>query len=151
MSNKKPPPEPPRRPLELLEPPRPQRLTDPTSREIARQTRERQWRALERIAEQNPLYVCWWNKNCQLNFDQPQDGDLLVCSLLEGNEILDWLNSHRGWTTIGDWSEERYAAPVWITDQGRDALLHREKYDLEPVRNGLVEPGWDAVPTEHKP
>ena len=47
---------------------------------------------------------------------------------------------------IGEWSQERYASPVFITSDGRAALATRALYDLEPVEGGLVEPGWQAIP-----
>ena len=50
------------------------------------------------------------------------------------------------WTIIGEWSGERYARPVHITAAGLEALENRRLYDMEPVRGGLVEPGWQAVP-----
>ncbi len=52
----------------------------------------------------------------------------------------------KDWWVIGDWSDQRYAAPVSLTDAGRAALANREQYDLEPVTGGLVEPGWQATP-----
>ena len=123
----------------------PKILTDQPAREMARRIRDTQWLALERIAEHNPLYICWWNKD-RHHADQGGPDDLLVCGLIDGNELLDWLNAHPDWRVIGEWSEERYAAPVYITDEGRAALANREQYDLEPIVGGLVEPGWEAIP-----
>ena len=125
----------------------PKTLTDQASRQQARHIRDNQWRKLERIAEQDPhpLYICWWNKNRHHNRDVSPP-DLLVCGLIDGMEMLHWLKAHPEWVVIGEWSDERYAAPVHITDSGLDALSKRERYDLEPVVGGLVEPGWQAIP-----
>ena len=123
--------------------------TDDRSRETARRIRDRQWRMLERIADRNPLYICWWNKNRR--HEEPYPNDLMVCDLIDGMEMAHWLKAHPGWVTVGEWSDDRYAAPVRITDSGRAALANREKYDMEPVEAGLVEPGWQAIPTPGGP
>lgn len=138
---------------------KPKRLTSKRDRENARRTRDRQWAVMERVAAlaPAPLWVCWWNKN-RHHSPSPEaqyaDGsgfrnDLLVCGLIDGCELAGWLNSHKDWWIIGEWSDERYAAPVTLTDAGRAALANRERYDMEPVTGGLVEPGWIARP-EHK-
>ena len=77
--------------------------------------------------------------------------DVWVCGLIKGMEILHWLEAHPDWTQIGEWSDERYAVPVHITDSGRDALANRERYDMEPVEGGLVEPGWQVIPLDPSP
>ena len=77
-----------------------------------------------------------------------QPDDLKVCGLIDGMELVHWLKTHPEWTTTGDWSDERYAAPVWITEAGRTALENRHLYDMEPVEGGLVEPGWRAKPRQ---
>ena len=41
----------------------PKLRTDERSRRMARHIRDQQWQVLERIAEHNPLHVCWWDKN----------------------------------------------------------------------------------------
>ena len=128
----------------------PKKLTDRTNRDMARHVRDRQWRILERIAVCNPLWICWWNKNGHHARSAELPNDLEVCGLIDGNELVQWLNSHPDWTVIGDWSDERYAAPVRITDAGRAALADRAQFDMEPVDGGLVEPGWQAVPTPRK-
>ena len=124
----------------------PKLLIDENARRDARWIRNRHWQTLERIAQQNPnpLYICWWNKDKRL--DDAGSDDLLVCSLVDGNDIVLWLRSHPEWIIIGEWSDERYACPVYITPAGIDALENREHYDMEPVFGGLVEPGWSAVP-----
>ena len=120
---------------------------EPDHRKWARQIRDRQWSVLERIAEHDPLYICWWNKNGRHKKDNRPD-DLLVCGLIDGSELAQWLRDHPDWTIVGEWSDERYAAPVWITDAGREALANRHLYDMEPVYWGLVEPGWQTIPAE---
>ena len=83
--------------------------------------------------------------------------DLMVCGLIAGMELAAWLRSHPDWTITGEWDDARYAAPVWITDAGREALAKRERYDMEPALGGPVEPGWSCVPlpvpdtTDHRP
>ena len=71
-----------------------------------------------------------------------QPNHLMACGLINGMEMMHWLNAHPEWITIGEWSEERCAFPVYITDRGLNALANREQYDMEPVEGGLVEPGW---------
>ena len=115
---------------------------------MARRIRDHQWETLERIADKNPLYVCWWDKNRRHGRREHQPDDLKVCGLIDGMELVHWLKTHPEWTTTGDWSEERYAAPVWITEAGRTALENRHLYDMEPVKGGLVEPGWRAKPRQ---
>ena len=80
--------------------------------------------------------------------DEEAPDDLMACGLIDGMEMMHWLNAHPEWITIGEWSEERCAFPVYITDRGLDALANREQYDMEPVEGGLVEPGWKAIPLE---
>ena len=117
--------------------------TDRRSRDRARYTRDRQWRMLERIAEQDPLFICWWDK-ARRHDEKTAPDDLMVCGLIDGTEMVHWLRSHPEWVDVGDWSDELYAAPVYITDSGLAALTTRSTYDLEPVECGLVEPGWRA-------
>ena len=126
----------------------PKALTDDQSRQTARWVRDRQWRTLERIAEHNPLYICWWDKHRRHKVDRPDD--LEAHGLIDGMELAHWLRAHPEWTTAEEWSDERCAQAFYITDVGRDALANRQQYDMEPVVGGLVEPGWQAVPTERK-
>ena len=123
----------------------PKVLTDESARRRARRIRDTQWSVLERIAEHNPLYICWWDKNGRHGGADGALG-LLSCSLVVGMELVHWLKAHPGWTVIGEWAAEMSAAPVFITSEGRDALVNRALYDLEPVEGGLVEPGWQAIP-----
>ena len=125
----------------------PKILIDERSRERARYTRDSQWQVLERIAGQNPLYICWWDKNRRHDKKNPRE-DLLVCGLITGMELAAWLNSHEDWTRVDEWSDERCAHPFHITDAGREALLNQQQFDMEPVIGGMVEPRWQAIPTE---
>ena len=128
----------------------PKELTTPEDRDRARYIRDHQWETLKKAALHNPLYICWWDKAGRHKGHKLPE-DLLVTSLIDSNQLLDWLKNHPDWTEIGEWSEERYAAPVYLTDQGREALLNREKYDMEPVRGGLVDPGWICIPAKPNP
>ena len=128
-------------------------LTKPEDRQTARYLRDFHWDLLEKIAQHNPLYVCWWDKNGTHDPKRPRNknglpGDLLVLGLITSQEFFDCMreNRHTDWYTIGDWDEERYAAPVWITDQGREALANRDRYDMEPFYGGMVEPGYFVMP-----
>ena len=126
----------------------PKILDSPKHQARARHIRNRQWETLERIADHNPLWICWWDKDRRHKKTDDQPDDLIVHGLITGVELAQWLQSHQDWTVVGDWCEERYAAPVWITDAGRDALANRDRYDMEPVLGGLVEPGWQCTPAE---
>jgi hypothetical protein len=124
----------------------PKWLTSDTQRAMARRMRDHQWEVADRVAKLGTLWVCWWNKNRRHDDTKPLPDDLLVCGLIDGNELLEWLNAHKDWWVIGGWSDARYAAPLSLTDVGHAALAEREKYDMEPVTGGMVEPGWQAIP-----
>lgn len=127
----------------------PKQLTSDEDRRMARYVRDRHWQTLERAAEHNPLYICWWDKDRRHSRSkEPLPDDLQVHGLIGGMEVARWLRDHPDWTEIGEWSDERYAVPVWITDAGREALQNRHLYDMEPVYGGMVEPGWQAIPAE---
>jgi hypothetical protein len=126
----------------------PRVLDDPDSRARARATRDHNWEIARRIAEHGTLWICWWNKDG--HHQKPYPDDLLVCGLITGCEIAGWLNTHPDWWLIGEWDDARYAAPVAITEAGRQALAEWEKYDMEPVEGGLVEPGWICTPAERE-
>lgn len=115
-------------------------LTSDNDRAMARRMRDEQWRIADRVLALGTLWVCWWDKGHRHDEHKPED--LAVCGLIDGMELLEWLSSHPDWWIIGEWSAERYAAPVSLTETGRAALLERAKYDLEPVTGGLVQPGW---------
>lgn len=130
------------------EPPR--ELTDDRARQMGRWARDTQWKFADAVLEHGTLWFCWWNKNRH----HPEEGrpdDLWVSGLIVGMEILDWLRRHDDWWVIGKWNDARYAAPVSLTDAGRAALADRERYDMEPVYGGLVEPGFVVVPAERAP
>lgn len=122
---------------------KPKRLTSRSQRKMARYTRDEQWKFMERVDQLGTVWVCWWNKNHHHAESKP---DLLICGLIDGMELLEWLKSHEDWWIIGEWSDERYAAPVSLTDIGKKALQERELYDMELVNGGLVEPGFCVMP-----
>lgn len=124
---------------------KPKRLTSRDDRKMARHMRDRQWEFADRVALLGTLWVCWWNKN-RLHDEKNASADLYICGLIDGMELLDWMSRHKDWWVIGEWSDDRYAAPVSLTDAGRKALVEREKYDMELVTGGLVEPGWCCMP-----
>lgn len=135
----------------------PKMLNEPYHREIARRMRDDQWAFADKVARLGTVWVCWWDKDArhcvrsenrgwQCRDDLPED--LVVHGLIGGMELLEWLNSHPDWWSIGEWSDARYATPVTITAIGRSALTRRELYDMEPVTGGLVGPGWQSIPTE---
>jgi len=128
---------------------KPKRLTSRSDRAMARHMRDRQWEFADRVAELGTVWVCWWNKNGRHD-EKTAPPDLYICGLIDGLELLEWLGSHCDWWTIGEWSDERYAAPVSLTDAGRKGLAEREKYDMELVRGGLVSPGWCCMPAPAK-
>ena len=41
----------------------PRALDGQATRKMARHVQDRQWRMLERIAKNNPLHICWWDKD----------------------------------------------------------------------------------------
>ena len=132
----------------MSEPILPNLLDDPEARARARHIRDQQWTTLEQIAEHHPLWICWWDKHRRHAKHEERPPDLIVHGLITGMDLAQWLRSHQDWTVIGEWSDERYAAPVWITEAGRTALENRHLYDMEPVEGGLVEPGWTAQPRQ---
>jgi len=125
---------------------------------MARRERDQQWEFMERVAAAGTLWVCWWNKDrhhppspsAQYADGSGYRGDLLVCGLLDGCQLSEWLHSHEDWWIIGEWSDERYASPVQLTDAGRTALANRSQYDMERVTGGLVEPGRECTPLPRK-
>jgi hypothetical protein len=129
--------------------PGPKPLTSARDRHMARRMRDSQWAFMERVASSGTVWVCWWNKD-RHHDEKAAPPDLLICGLIDGCELLEWLHSHEAWWIIGEWSDERYAAPVSLTDAGRAALANRDPYDMEPVTGGLVEPGWQATPAPVK-
>jgi hypothetical protein len=129
----------------------PKELTSPEERRMARVMRDSQWAFMDRVLRQGKVYVCWWNKNRHFDTTKPLPDDLQVHGLIDGLELLEWLNRHPDWWDIGEWSADRFAAPVSLTDAGRAASNDRARYDMEPVTGGLVEPGWIAYPARPTP
>jgi len=122
----------------------PKLVTDTSMRRMARYIRNEQWRLMERIEEHSTLWFCVWNKR-----RLPELPDEKRCGLIDGLELMEWFSRHHpDWFIQGPWSDERYAFPLQLTDAGRVALTERERYDMEPVYGGLVEPGWQAIPEE---
>jgi hypothetical protein len=139
-----------RQAIAMTEHQRPKRLTSRRDRDMARRIRDAQWAFMQRVADLGTVWLCWWNKN-RRHDENNLPADLVVHGLIDGTELLEWLNSHKDWWVIGDWSDERYAAPVRLTDAGRAALADRDRYDMELVTGGLVEPGWCAMPARCRP
>ncbi|TIW28725.1 MAG: hypothetical protein E5V63_04415 [Mesorhizobium sp.] len=136
----------------------PRELTDDNAREMARHIRNHDWQIMEKTNLLGTLWCCWWDKNRHFQKYDSTTGryvesipdDVQVFGLIDAMEFLEWTKQHPDWWTIGEWSDERYAAPVSLTDAGRAALANRAAYDMEPVMGGLVEPGWRAIPAEPK-
>ena len=123
---------------------RPRRLTSRHDRRMARRMRDGQWEFMEQVAKLGTVWLCWWDKNGRHKDNQAED--VVAHGLIDGMELLEWIDSHKDWWVVGEWSDEHYAAPVRLTDAGRVALTKREQYDMELVTGGLVEPGWCARP-----
>ena len=132
----------------------PRKLTSPEDREMARRIRDYHWLIMEKVDRLGTAWCCWWDKAGRFSrFDfetgRPVDtspDDVIVLSLIGSMEFFEWTRVHPDWWQIGEWSDERYAAPVSLTDAGREALANRHLYDMEPVTGGMVEPGWQAIP-----
>lgn len=127
-----------------MKPQKPVQRKDRQSRKMARLIRDRQWEFMERCARHNPLWFCCWNK-----LRLPEAADELRSCLMSGMDYNDWIQRHRSWFRLGKWDDKRYAMPIRLTALGRRALKEREKYDMEPVFYGLVEPGYISIPAEH--
>jgi hypothetical protein len=120
---------------------KPVSLTDAARQQYARRLRDRQWWFMERMARVGTLWYCPWNK-CR----RPAAPDEVRDSLLSAISLLDWIDQHPAWFLEGPWDETRDAFPLQLTEAGRAALQQRERYDWEPVRGGLVAPGWEVRP-----
>lgn len=123
-------------------------VSDPVMREIARRIRDWQWEFADKAALYGAVWLCVWDKERRHEPKEKREPNLVVTGLIDGMELLQWLDAHRDWWEIGEFSDKRYALPVSLTALGREAIAQRELYDMEPVRGGLVEPGWEAVPLE---
>ncbi len=120
-------------------------LTSPEQRERLRYTRNHQWAFMERIrdamSEFGCLWWCIWNKR-----RLPEGpGEYRMC-LLSGMDVNAWVVEHPEWFNQGEWNDDRYAIPITLTEAGLEALLNRHLYDMEPVKVGLMEPGYIGIP-----
>ena len=105
--------------------------------------RDFHWKTLERIAEHDPLEICWWDKYRRHKREKPDN--LLALSPMRV-DLARWLRDHADWIEEGSWSDETCSMPYRITDAGREALANRGRHDSEPVYGGMIEPGWQAEP-----
>jgi hypothetical protein len=122
--------------------PAPKQLEEQWQREMARRIRDWHWEVMERLAREGVVNVCLWNK-----YHQDERPDEMRMCLISGGELMEWVRAHRSWFRVGrKHNDERHTFPLSLTKAGRDALRHRERYDMEPVLGGLVEPGWSATP-----
>ena len=115
--------------------------TEEEQRKYARRLRDRQWAFMEKMAAVGTLWYCNWNKSRRDEAD-----DEIRDGLLSSIPLLDWIDNHKDWFIEGEWDEAREAFPFQLTPAGHLALTQRDRYDLEPVRGGLVSPGWEAMP-----
>lgn len=156
---------------------KPKRLSGRTMRMIARRERDSQWEFMERVAREGIVWMCPWDKHrkhgprcpgiCAYGRFTPEgeqwkcaqcgrvlpkipDDGVYVFGLLGSNEFFHWLDSHKDWWKRGRWSEKRCARSIRITDAGRKALKNRERYDMEPIFGGMVEPGFVVTPWPRK-
>lgn len=120
----------------------PKNLRSKADREMAREARDFHWSFMERLDRQGTVHVCPWNK-----YRHEERPDELRLSLIDGEELIAWLRAHPEWFQIGPQNTERWTNPISLTEAGRQALKDRDKYDMEPVFGGLVEPGWQAIPS----
>lgn len=131
---------------------KPKRLTDRSSRMVARRERDGQWEFMERVAREGKVWMCPWDKYRKHNADGSgwgKDG-VYVFGLLGSNEFFHWLESHKDWWKRGCWSDRRCARSISITDAGRAALVNRHLYDMEEISGGMVEPGFVVTPWPRK-
>ena len=118
----------------------------PWYRETARNIREFQWHMMEAMVEHGQVWVTPWNQG-----RRPQAPDTFRFGLLDWNEHRSWFNEqHPDWFEHGEWDNERGAAPIRLTDAGQQALQERERYDMEPMFGGMVEPGFMVTPAPRR-
>jgi hypothetical protein len=122
---------------------KPKILRRKADRQRARADRDRQWGFMEQVARCGTVWFCPWDKARRHDMKNLPP-DVYVSDLFD--PLRDWMGRHTDWWIVGEWSEEKYARAVQLTHAGRAALANREKYDMEPVYGGLVEPGWKCVP-----
>jgi hypothetical protein len=125
---------------------KPKRLSSTRWRNIARRERDSQWAFMERVARKGRVWTCPWDKYHRHHDMTPESDGVYVYGLIGSNEFLSWLDAHKDWWKRGRWSEKRCARSIRITEAGREALAHREPYDMEPIYGGMVEPGYVVTP-----
>jgi len=132
----------------------PKKLTATQWRQTARRIRDKQWEIMESaVANGGEVRICPWDKRRYSyekgdHYLEALPGEFRFC-LIGFMETFSWFDrTHPDWFTVDDaeWDEERATHLYRLTDAGRAALEDRERYDMEPVEGGLVEPGWQAVP-----
>ena len=116
---------------------------------MARRVRDGQWDFMGRVYKAGTLWVCPWDKYGKFN-NKPTPEDLTVFCLVSWMETLEWISSHEDWWVKGEWSEERYAFPMSLTEAGKVVFENQAQYDMEYVTGGMVEPGWRCRPAERK-
>lgn len=122
--------------------PKPKILRGKKFREYARDTRNWQWKFMERVDSAGTLWFSPWNKDKrEQGLDEWRD------CLIGGLEIISWVANHEDWFIKGEWDDTRAARPIQLTPAGKAALTNRAPYDLEPVVICLIEPGSIAIPT----
>lgn len=157
----------------------PKRLTKRSDRMFARRERDAQWALMERIARENVVWMCPWDKNrkhgrrcvstycesrtfnangglfecahCKRTMGSVPDDGVYVFGLIGANELFAWTASHKEWFKWGPWVEKRCARSLRLTESGREALTHRDLYDMEPIHGGMVEPGYIVIPWPKSP
>lgn len=157
---------------------KPKRLSDRNSRMFARRERDSQWEFAERVAREDVVWMCPWDKHhlhgrrcvnkwcrsrtfnpeaeqwrcadCKSVMAQVPDDRVFVFGLIGSNELFGWLDAHEDWWKRGRWSAKRCARSIRITTAGRRALKNRHLYDMEPIHGGMVEPGYIVTPWPRK-
>jgi hypothetical protein len=119
----------------------PKKLTDKFNRDDARRMRNKHWLFMERLRDEGGTWFCPWDKY------RRHGNDGVCVDGLIGWGILDWVRTHRDWFKRGRWSDKKCAVRYRLTEAGLNALENWTQYDMEPVYGGLVEPGWQAIPT----
>ena len=153
---------------------KPKRLTKRSDRMFARRERDAQWALMERVEREGVVWMCPWDKyhkhgrrcacrfcdsktfhpheegfkcaSCGTIMEKVPDDRVYVFGLMGANELFAWTNSHKDWFKWGRWIEKRCAKSLRLTQAGREALKHRDLYDMEPIHGGMVEPGYIVVP-----
>jgi hypothetical protein len=122
---------------------KPRKLTSRRDREMGRRIRNFHWKFMERLQREGTIHVCVWNK-----YGLEERQNELMLDMVSGCELLEWMSDHRDWFIIGKQDEARWTNPIALTEVGKLALSERKKYDMEPVKGGLFEPGFEVIPIE---